>query len=420
MRKPGVAGGAPGRVVVVGAGLSGLAAGLALSDAGCEVTVLEARERVGGRVLTVRLDNREVAELGAEWVMPGDDRVVGLAELLGLELAEAGIDYLRREPRGRGAPTLEEVDAFLAAARDRLAGIGGMNGISVGSYLDVVGGDEGARRVVRNRLEGTSSIDLSRVPLRLAGRHAFQAEPAVYRRFADGNASLPGAIARELGDVRLGRRVRSISAGAAGVEAEALGVDGASVVRADAAVVAVPSRLVEQIRFEPRLPDELGRALSELPVGTASKLAVPIERGASGRSVQSADAPFWCWVADGSDRGTRAVITSFAGGERAQRTLATGSGDATTWTARLAELNPDLTLDAGRVRTKVWAADPLAGGSYSAFDERSLDRAEAFERRIGRIAFAGEHTAGPSRFGTMEGAVRSGERAARQVLETLS
>src|ERR687888_2493395 len=114
MRKPGT----PRSAAVVGGGLAGLAAALALEDAGLAVVVLEARERVGGGVLTVRLGNGELAELGAEWVMPGDRTVRSYAERFRLRLAPAGIDYLRREPRGQGAVPLAEVDGFLAAARE--------------------------------------------------------------------------------------------------------------------------------------------------------------------------------------------------------------------------------------------------------------------------------------------------------------
>jgi len=63
------------RVVVVGAGLAGLAAANELLAAGRDVTVVEARHRVGGRVWTVSLPNGEIAELGAEWIMPGDTEV---------------------------------------------------------------------------------------------------------------------------------------------------------------------------------------------------------------------------------------------------------------------------------------------------------------------------------------------------------
>jgi monoamine oxidase len=58
--------------VVVGAGLAGLSAALVLHDAGVPVTVLEARDRVGGRVWSVQLGNGAIAELWAEWFMAGD------------------------------------------------------------------------------------------------------------------------------------------------------------------------------------------------------------------------------------------------------------------------------------------------------------------------------------------------------------
>ena len=99
---------------MVGAGLAGLAAARILTDAGWDVTVVEARERVGGRIWTVRLDNDEIAEMGAEWVMPGDAELRSWADRFGVAMVEAGIDYLRREPRGPGASSQGEQDAFLA------------------------------------------------------------------------------------------------------------------------------------------------------------------------------------------------------------------------------------------------------------------------------------------------------------------
>ena len=370
MRKPGT----PRSAAVVGAGLAGLATALALEEAGLAVVVLEARERVGGRVLTVRLSTGELAELGAEWVMPGDGTVRAYAERLGLGLAPAGIDYLRREPRGPGAVPLAEVDRFLGAAREAFTALplATVEVLSVGAFLDEVEGDDRARPVVRSRLEGTSSVDLDAIPLALAD--TFAAEPATYHRFALGNASLPEAIASRLSDVRLGHRVRSISADRSTVSVEAEGPGGTTAVEVDAVVVAVPVRLVGAIAFDPPLPAELATALDELPVGLASKLAVPLEGEPSARSVQCAGASFWCWVADGADGSPRRVLTSFAGGPAAQRELRTADGDPGPWLERLAELNPDLGF-AGPPEMQVWASDAFALGSYSAFDVRSLERA---------------------------------------------
>jgi monoamine oxidase len=82
-------------------------------------------------------------------------------------------------------------------------------------------------------------------------------------------------------------------------------------------------------------------------------------------------------------------------------------------------MNPDLRFS-GMPVMKAWAEDPFALGAYSAWDARSLHRRTQFERRVGRVCFAGEHTAGPDHHGTMNGAILSGHRAARQAMEVLA
>ena len=95
-----VRGGGRERVVVVGAGLAGLAAAEALASAGHESIVLEARDRVGGRVHSRPLDNGAVVEMGAEFILPGCTETIALAERFGLGLWDKGMRYGRREPRG--------------------------------------------------------------------------------------------------------------------------------------------------------------------------------------------------------------------------------------------------------------------------------------------------------------------------------
>ena len=93
---------APGhrpRVVVIGAGFAGLAAALTLAEAGIGVTVVEARDRVGGRVQSIPV-GESIGELGAEWIEVDDETLHGLARALGVRLVEAGIDYRRRTAFG--------------------------------------------------------------------------------------------------------------------------------------------------------------------------------------------------------------------------------------------------------------------------------------------------------------------------------
>jgi monoamine oxidase len=377
------------------------------------VVVLEARERVGGRVLSVELENGELAELGAEWIMPDDEVLEATIDRLGLEASVAGIDYLRREPRGRGAVPVAELDAFLEAADAHLAA-SDADGSSMGAMLDAVPGDDRARAVAKARLQGTFASDLDRVAWR-AGWHSgrLAAEPAAYRRMARGNASIADAIAGLLSDVRLGVRATGVVERGGRVEVET-GVDR---VEADAALVAVPVRLVTELAFDPPLRPEQREAFEGLRMGVASKVAIPLGGEPERCAIQCADLPFWFWVADGADGRPRRVVTSFAGSELPQEPLATASGDPAAWVRRISDLAPELRPD-GTAVMKVWADDALARGAYSAWDHPSLARRPLFERPHGAVAFAGEHTAG-DHSGTMEGALRSGRRAAAQVLELL-
>lgn len=408
------------QIVVVGAGFAGLAAARELADTGCDVSVLEARDRVGGRVFTVRLENGEIAEMGAEWIMPGDSEVRRWASRFGVELAEAGIDYRRREARGPGAASLEDQDTFLAIAEEVFAALppDELAALTVGRFLAALDAPDAGRASVEMRLQGTCAFDLDRIALRsMGGRDGLAPPaPAACHRMVPGNQALADAVAASLRDVRLEHRVRSIGHGAEGVVA---GVEEGGDVTADAVVIAVPVRIAAHLDYDPFLPEDLALALRELPMGVASKLALPVGGEPAPRAVQSAELPFWSWVANGGGRGApRRCVTAFAGSELAHEALGIARGDCEPWRDRTLALQPDLDV-AGSATMKSWADDPLAYGSYSAWDNRSWDRMEELRRTVGRIAFAGEHTAGPQHHGTMEGALRSGVRAAAQVLEII-
>ena len=110
------------RVVVAGAGFAGLLAAYRVARAGHEVVVLEARDRVGGRVWSQELvpgDPRTVVEHGAEFVLDGYDLMRALAGEFGLQLAGMAMSYYEREPRGGAATSHQEMAqcaAFVAGA----------------------------------------------------------------------------------------------------------------------------------------------------------------------------------------------------------------------------------------------------------------------------------------------------------------
>jgi monoamine oxidase len=404
-------------VVVVGAGLAGLATALHLHDAGVAVTVLEARGRLGGRVWSVRLGNGAVAEMGAEWIMAGDRTVLGLAERFGLPAVETGADYKLREARGPGAASIADQEAHLVTANELRTGIGREAAVAstLGGFLREVPGTEAQRTTLRMRLQGTCAVDLDDVTLQITdGERAFAPGDGVYQRLGPGNQSLALAMAAALPDVRLGERVLAVAQHDGGVTVRTTGGE----LHASAVVVAVPAPVAASMRFEPGLPADLARGLTELRLGPASKLAIATAGEPALRSIQSTELPMWCWVANGEDGRPRRCVASFAGSPLAQEELRTADGDPEPWLARLRALNPDLELT-DDVRMQAWATDPLAAGAYSAWDARSWERMPLFSRTVGRVAFAGEHTAGPEHYATMEGALRSGARAARQVRELL-
>jgi monoamine oxidase len=402
-------------VVVVGAGLAGLAAAVALFDEDVEVVVVEARERVGGRVWSTTLDNRAIVELGAEWIMPGDDALVGLADRFGVAMVEAGVDFRLREAWGAQAPTHAEQVSFLEAAERARASVEDARGRTVGDLLEATPGTSGQRTAVAMRLQGTFAIELDRVALRAADADgAFGSAPAAYRRMAKGNQRLPVEMAYALPEVRLGFAADTIVRDAGGVAVRS----GPHEVRGRAAIVAVPAPIAARLRYEPDLPPEVVEALRERPMGVASKLAVATKGRPARRARQSTELPMWCWVADGKGGAPRRCVTSFAGSGVAQDVLQTASGRVGPWLERLREMNPDLEL-VGEPLMYSWAGDPYTLGAYAAWDDESLDRDPLLREPVEDLVFAGEHTAGPGHAGSMEGAVRSGARAARQVLATL-
>jgi phytoene dehydrogenase-like protein len=109
------------RVVVIGGGLAGLAAATELADRGVDVLVLEARDRVGGRVWSERVPapggSSVLVERGAEFILDGYEVMRALAQRYGLGIADTGMSYYVREPRGVATDTATLQAAGLAIAR---------------------------------------------------------------------------------------------------------------------------------------------------------------------------------------------------------------------------------------------------------------------------------------------------------------
>jgi monoamine oxidase len=124
---------------------------------------------------------------------------------------------------------------------------------------------------------------------------------------------------------------------------------------------------------------------------------------------------FWAWTAKSTDGKAQRVVSAFTGSEAALDRLGVRDGPD-RWVERLRALRPELAVEGGEVVLATWADDPWSRGAYSTrplgWDPKDAD---LLARPLGRLHFAGEHTAGQWA-GSMEGALRSGLRAADEIL----
>ena len=202
------------RIAVIGAGLAGLAAADALQRAGSDVIVLEARDRVGGRVWSRRLANGAVVEMGAEFILPGNTVVEETARRLGLGLWEKGMAYGRREPRGGGPVTEDDLRAAAAAIGAALADPEAERG-SAAALLDRLDQPDAVREAIRARVEVSAATSAADVGAdELAGLAAFSDAPSA--GVAGGNQSLAHALAEPL-RIQLSTPVAAVVRGEDGV-----------------------------------------------------------------------------------------------------------------------------------------------------------------------------------------------------------
>jgi monoamine oxidase len=404
------------RVVVVGAGFAGLMAAWRLTQSGCEVVVLEARDRVGGRVWSQELipgDPRTVIERGAEFVLDGYDVLGAVLGELGLELAGTEMSWYQREPRGGepvNAAAVAECAAWVAAAAATAR-----PGSSLANVAAGWAGAPAALAAYLSRMETTEGVGADQLSAAVAkdATAGFGWRPSW--RVAGGNQQVATGLARRLGPaVRLASPVHAVQQDHRGVHL----VTTAGTVTGDAAVIAVPMAVLRQLPIAPPVSGRQRAAWQRSGLAHNAKLHMRLNRPAAASAVQSVPGRFWTWTAADATGRVQPVLHAFAGTEQGLSALAVAAGPA-TWAARAAALRPELDTDqAGAVLT-TWNDDPWAGESYSADTLTAAPGdTDIVAAPSGRIHFAGEHTAGHWA-GLMEGALRSGQRAAYEVLAEL-
>jgi monoamine oxidase len=453
-------------VVIVGGGLAGLTAARALVKSGHSVVVLEARDRVGGRTLNHPLGDGQVIEAGGEFVGPTQDRVLALAKSFGIGTYKTFDDgqnvYLENGNRSTypAVPPIPTPDYDPQLFKDVIAVIGA---------IDALGKDAGVRSpwsskhaaaldkqtlahwgkahskspllppildVVTEALYGKDTSQLSMLwngfyvaaagDARNAGSFArlfSVAGGAQESRFKGGSQLIAMAVARSLDRrVRLNAPVHSIHQRPKGVTVSAAGIT----VDAKRVIVAVPPVLARRIQFTPALPTAKQKLFARYTPGDLIKaqLIYPTpwwrDKGLSGQIVVPGG-PAGATYDNTPESGTPGVILGFIAGRYATQFRALGPA------ARKQAFADELAATLGEEAhgdsdyfDMDWTAEPWTRGCPTgSMPPGVMSRFGAHIRPpIGRIHWAGTETA-DYWAGYMDGAVRSGERAAKEVQRAL-
>jgi glycine/D-amino acid oxidase-like deaminating enzyme len=410
--------------LIVGAGAAGLTAAGALTKAGLQVTIIEARNRIGGRIHTVCDPLCPVPiELGAEFVHGRPPEIWSWVENGRLPAIEVSSSHFFIRNGAVQEDDWSETDRLLA-------GMAEAPEQSFHDYLDASGAGPEARRATLGYIEGFNAARQERISVRALARSEKAAEAiGGDRNFrpAAGYGRLVELLWREIDPARsamhLGIAVDSIEWSAGFVRISA----GGRSFEAPRAIVTVPLGVLQArtIRFEPE-PRPLVDACASLEMGSAARIVLRFRRPVWEHREDLVDASFlhseepWMptWWTTMPVRSP--VITGWSGGPAAEAAHA----DPAQWVASaLASLGRLLGASADSLAGELeswhahnWSVDPFTRGAYSYVRVGGLPAQERFGEPIeNTLYFAGEATNSDGHCGTVHGAMASGERAARLI-----
>lgn len=440
-------------VVVVGAGFAGLSAARTLHNEGRNVVVLEARDRVGGRVVNRSVGSGRFVEAGGTYIGPTQDRMLALADEYSLATYPThAVGHPVLKPTMGGEA--REIAAEFSGLMDRLD--------VLAAEIDPAAPWEAARATEWDAQTFQTWLDLNATPVQAemitaSGHTLWGAEPremsllfvlayiaaagneqtpgsmqrlaavtggAQETRFADGSHALVLRMAAELGDrVMLSSPVTQIR-----TEGERVSVISDTLtISARRVIVAIPPPLASAIRYQPPLPETKAQLLQRRPMGTTVKCQAVYDRpfwrdkGLSGEAISVGTAPDFI-IDNTPQSGTPGVIAGFLGGTAARSwSLKPEQERRTQVLEAFASVFGPEALEAVDYFEIDWSNEEWSRGGPVTFAPPGvlLDYGRWIREPHGPIHWAGTETS-DYWTGYMEGAVRSGERAAAEVLAALA